>query len=106
MIKKSPGDGYCMLHSVQSSWLNQLPNRLGTYFKAQVYIETVWHPEYYAPFLDPGTNLQLFKGLSQYLLHKCYNQNVGDKLLTILNNGFNIQLDIFNETNDSDIQEI
>ncbi len=65
-IKKSIGDGHCLLHLVLSSWISQLP-RLPTidleHIKANVDIETIQHPGDYVPFLDSGSNLQLFKGL-------------------------------------------
>ena len=110
-ISKSPGDGHCLLHSVLSSWRNQLPHKPPKdldleHIKAHVYIETVQNPGDYAPFLSQGSNLQLFKGLSQYLLHRKYNQEFGDLVPVIISNSFNIGLDIVNQTDHNIIQEI
>ena len=93
MISRSIGDGHCLLYSLQSSWKSQLPHLPAIdldHIKARVFIECVQNPSDYVPFLDNGSNYQLFKGLSQYLLQKKYNQNFGDLVPIIISNSFNI----------------
>jgi len=109
MINRSIGDGHCLIHYLRSSWnsqLSHLPAINVEHIKAKIFIETVENPKEYVPFLNPGSNLELFSGLRQFLLYKRYNLSFGDLVPVIISNAFNVGLDILNQNVDNCIQEI
>lgn len=98
-IKKSPGDGHCLLHSICSSWHSQLPSKIHVTIeslKSGVFIETVLHADQYKPFLQLHSS-SLYTGLRSYILDRHYNQGFGDLVPSVISNALNTRLIILDE---------
>ena len=97
-IIESPRDGHCLIHSICSSWLNQLSHFKPVDIdcvKSKIFIETVSNVNHYTLAVGPSILLEQQKS---YLLHRNYDSDFGDALPLVLANALNIKLDILNET--------
>ena len=93
-----PGDVHCLLHSVLSSWLNQLANNLLLTtlesIKAYMFVELADNVHHYLPFYQTTDEQCSFKGLHDY---KQYNQAFGNLAPVVTANALNTTLIILNE---------
>ena len=100
-LSRSLGDGHCLLYSVLSSCLCQLPDNIHITtlecIKSYIFIELSDNIQYYLPFFQTADNQCIFKGLNDYLIHKIYNQEFGDLVPALIANALNTRLVIFNE---------
>ena len=69
-LSRSLGDGHCLLYSVLSSCLCQLPDNIHTTslecIKSYIFIELTDNIQYYLPFFQTADNQCIFKGLNDY----------------------------------------
>lgn len=108
-IVPSPGDGHCLLYSVNTAWRDQLINRRQVdlnQLKQDIFIETFKHADEYKSFMQPSTSHVLFSQMESYLLKKQYNTCYGDLVPAIIANAENVTLAIYNELNDGNFHQI
>ena len=101
-ILPSPGDGHCLLHSVVSSYKNQLPHLpLLTIegLKARIFIETANHLNEYTSFLVAPLNepSYMMRQLRVYLESKIYNHDFGDLIPRVIANSLFVSVHILDE---------
>ena len=95
-IRRSIGDGHCLLYSILSSLTQtDLLTDLNT-LKSEIFIETLTRAYYYGTYISHNENL--FMLLSGYLQRKEYNTSFGDLLPSIISNALKINLNIINQT--------
>lgn len=108
-VVPSPGDGHCLIHSVNTSWRNQIhhkPPMDNDAIKALVFTETVSHADQYLPFTEDCSVASLMHGLHTYLLQRRYNQSFGDLVPCIMANAMNVHINIMNETSNGEIRKV
>lgn len=95
-LLKSPGDGHCLMHSVVSSWNQQLQRRDITLhcLMSKIFIETVINTDLYLGFVSPAT--KLFTSLRRYLINKSYDNDFCDIVPLIIANALQVNLHIIN----------
>ena len=95
-IRRSIGDGHCLLYSILSS-LTQTDflTDLST-LKSHIVVETSTRADYYGTFISQNENLSML--LSGYLQRKEYTTSFGDLLPSIISNALKINLNIINQT--------
>ncbi len=108
-ILRSPWGGHCFLYSVSNSWskqLSYLPPIGLEHIKANICIETVTNGHQYLHFLHTTNRSSILAELRSYLINKHYNQAFCDIVPSIIANGLQTNLLIYNETADHSHERI
>ena len=100
-IKKSPGDGHCLLQSVIYGMKNQLSvqrtcdlNEMTEFIRH----ETTSNIDLYVSFLLQGTRAILLSQMNMYIYDKMYDTWYGDMLPLVLCNALCLNLIILSQT--------
>ena len=102
-ILTSPGDGHCILHSVVSSFRQQLPHLPGIsmdYVVTALSNETISNSEYYLPFTEDLSIIALRRGLRLYIMDKEFDQSFCDLVPMILANALKLSITVLNQSTD------
>ena len=94
-IKKSPGDGHCLLHSVIYGMKNQLSVQRTCDLNEKTELirhETTSNIDLYVSILLQGTRAILLSQMNMYIYDKMYDTRYGDMLPLVLCNALCLNL--------------
>jgi hypothetical protein len=110
-LKKTRGDGHCLLHAVIESYREQI------FHESDLHIEELINKakqeinqnmRYYLDFMalnDEGSDL-ILSYMEKYFTHKKYDHPLGDLMPTVLSNALGLQIIVIREVNADNVEPL
>ena len=101
-IKRSVGDGHCLLYSVITCWntdITDYPNINLSSLKSAIHKEATKNAASYIDWLDDADKPSFHTALKHYLYYKRYNTCVGDMIPLMITKALNLKITLLNRMN-------